>query len=95
MRANVGIGKKVQMMADDVPAALLAKTRQPDNGRKRPYAVCALVTGMNGPLVQVQVQLDTFMIPIQKLFPTGRHVTADELWQYLAQKEPAQLACLI
>lgn len=65
LRAKVGIGAKVQMMADDVPVALLAKTKQPDNARKGPYAVCGLVTGLNLPLVQVQVQLDTFMIPIQ------------------------------
>jgi hypothetical protein len=95
MRANVGIGVKVQIMADDVPVLLLAKNKQPDNARKRPYAVCALVTGLNAPLVQVQVQLDTFMIPIQKVFPAGRQATASELWQYLAQNAPAQLACLI
>jgi hypothetical protein len=95
LRAKVGIGAKVQMMADDVPVALLAKTKQPTNARERPYAVCALVTGLNTPLVQVQVQLDTFTVPIQKLFPAGRHATVDELWQYLAQKAPAQLACLI
>ncbi len=95
MRANISIGAKVQVMADDVPAAVLAKTKQPDNPRKRPYAVCALVTGLNAPLVQVQVQLDTFMIPVRKLFLAGRQATADELWQYLAQNAPAQLACLI
>ena len=95
MRANVSIGAKVQVMVDDVPAAVLAKSRQPDNARKRPYAVCALVTGLNAPLAQVQVQQDTYMIPIQKLFPAGRQATASELWQYLAQNAPAQLACLI
>lgn len=95
LRGKVGVGAEVQVMADDIPAALLAKTKQPDNPRKQPHAVCALVTGLNPPLVQVQVQLDSFMIPIQKLFPAGRHATADELWQHLAQKAPAQLACLL
>ena len=57
--------------------------------------MCALVTNVNSPLAQLQVQLENFMIPIQKVFPAGRQVNAKEIGQHLDQKEPAQQACLL
>ncbi len=94
LRAKAAVGADVQLMIEDVPGNLVAKFMQPDNRYKRPYAVCALVTEVRGPLVQVQIQSDTFMLPIRKLFPIGRRSSATEMSERLVQQTAVQLACL-
>lgn len=94
LRTKLAVGSSVQVMAEDVPAIVLAGYRQPENRRKHPYAVCALVTEVRGPLAQVQIQGQTFMLPARKLLPMGRPASADEMWQHLQQQAPVQLACL-
>ncbi|RQP21783.1 hypothetical protein DZC73_25400 [Albitalea terrae] len=94
LRTKLAVGSSVQVMAQDVPAPLLARYKQPENRRKHAYAICALVTDVRGPLAQVQIQADTFMLPARKLLPMGRPASADEMWQHLQQQAPVQLACL-
>ena len=53
LRSNLAVGANVQVITEDVPANLLARNRQPDNQQKQPYAVCALVTEVRGPLARV------------------------------------------
>lgn len=94
LRTKLAIGSSVQVMAEDVPATLLARFIQPENVGKRPYAICALVTEVRGPLAQVQIQMETFMLPVRKLLPMVRPASADEMWQHLQQQAPVQKACL-
>ena len=94
LRSSLAVGANVQVITEDVPANLLARNRQPDNQQKQPYAVCALVTEVRGPLAQVQIQTETFMLPVRKLLPMGRPASVDEMWQNLQQQAPVQMACL-
>lgn len=94
LRAKPTIGTDIQVMADDLPPALLTHFNQPTNRMRMPYAICGLITDIRGPLAQVQIQSDTLMLPIRKLFPAGQHSTADELSRRLEEKAPTQKDCL-
>ena len=94
LRAKPTIGTDVQVMADDVPPALLTRFKQPTNRIRIPYAICGLITDIRGPLAQVQIQSDALMLPIRRLFPAGQQSTADELSRRLEEKAPTQKDCL-
>jgi len=94
LRSRPSVGVDVQVIADDLPTALLSRFKQPSNRERLPYPVCGLITEVRGPLVQVQIQAETVMLPIRKIFPVNSTGSADEMWRLLDAKAPLQSTCL-
>lgn len=94
LRSRPSVGVDVQVIADDLPTALLSRFKQPLNRQRLPYPVCGLITEVRGPLVQVQIQSETVMLPAQKIFPFSASRSADEMWRLLDAKAPLQSTCL-
>lgn len=94
LRSRPSVGVDVQVIADDLPTALLSRFKQPSNRQRLPYPVCGLITEVRGPLVQVQIQSETVMLPTRKIFPFSASGSADEMWRLLDAKAPLQSTCL-